>query len=232
MLLYETHMHTSTVSACAISTPEVQVRAYKKKGYTGIIITDHFVNGYTHTITHLPWIEKMQFFVSGYEKAALEGKKCGLDVFFGIEYSINGLDFLIYGLTLEFLIAHSNIAGLTIENISALVRDNNGYIAQAHPYRAGYWIDNPRPVNAKLLDGIEVYNVTDPDHNNQKAFQFAQQHNLSMQAGSDCHDAKQKRLSGIELTKKAENIHDIIHALKSKEAKILVPGGLFDNDIS
>jgi len=45
--LYETHMHTSEVSACAVISAEQQVAAYKKRGYCGIISTDHFINGYS-----------------------------------------------------------------------------------------------------------------------------------------------------------------------------------------
>ena len=40
---YETHLHTSEVSKCAYNTGAEMVRAYKKAGYTGIFVTDHFL---------------------------------------------------------------------------------------------------------------------------------------------------------------------------------------------
>ena len=40
--LYETHMHTCLSSACGVSTGKEHVRFYKERGYTGIIMTDHF----------------------------------------------------------------------------------------------------------------------------------------------------------------------------------------------
>ena len=42
---YETHLHTSEVSKCAHNTGAEMARAYKKAGYTGIFVTDHFFNG-------------------------------------------------------------------------------------------------------------------------------------------------------------------------------------------
>ena len=52
--LYETHMHTSQGSACAHSTGEEMARAYHERGYTGIIVTDHFFNGNSAVPKDLP----------------------------------------------------------------------------------------------------------------------------------------------------------------------------------
>jgi len=227
MHIYETHMHTSTVSACAISTPAEQVRAYKRRGYTGIIVTDHFINGNAHSTGRMPWAAQMKFFVSGYEKAKAEAEKQGLDVFLGWEYSIKGADFLTYGLDLEFLLAHPKVATLTIQEYSKLVRKNNGYIAQAHPFRKGFWIETPHPVAPELLDGIEVYNSGMHPEINRKAYNFAKKHNIPMQAGSDSHEADCCNPSGIILKKRAESIHDIINALKSNQVEMFLPKGFF-----
>lgn len=43
--LYETHCHTQISSACAVSSAVELVDTYLKNGYTGIFITDHFING-------------------------------------------------------------------------------------------------------------------------------------------------------------------------------------------
>ena len=42
MMLYETHCHTSGGSWCGKIAPEDQVDCYKKMGYTGICVTEHF----------------------------------------------------------------------------------------------------------------------------------------------------------------------------------------------
>ena len=47
LFLYETHLHTSEASACANVSGREQARIYRKAGYAGIIVTDHFFNGNT-----------------------------------------------------------------------------------------------------------------------------------------------------------------------------------------
>ena len=49
--VYETHLHTSQASACAKNTGREMAIAHKEAGYTGIIVTDHFLGrtGSTHT---------------------------------------------------------------------------------------------------------------------------------------------------------------------------------------
>jgi hypothetical protein len=223
MFLYETHMHTSPVSACAHSSPTEQTRAYKSRGYTGIIVTDHFVNGHSTCPRNLPWKKRIEYFASGYEEAKKEGDLYGLDVFFGLEYNINGTEFLTYGLSVDFLLERPEIEYMTAEQYSDLVRSSGGYLAQAHPYREGYWIKNQYPVEPHLIDGIEVYNGGMPDNINRKAFEFAQKHDLPMQSGSDSHDKHLPFAGGIALYKRAESIFDIISAIKSKQAELILP---------
>ena len=217
-------MHTSYVSACAVSTGKEQIRAYKDKGYAGIIVTDHFINGNTTCPKHISWKKRMEFIAAGYEKTKEEGDKRGLDVFFGWEFSIRYSDFLTYGLGLDFLIENPDIDKLNIEGYSRLVRKCGGYIAQAHPYRDAWYIENKFPVEPCFIDGIEVYNTSDNKETNGKALAFAKRHNLPMQAGSDSHDSYMPFLSGIKLQKKAESIFDIINAIKSRDAALILPG--------
>ena len=219
--LYETHMHTSEVSACAVASAEQQVAAYKKRGYTGVIVTDHFINGYSTCPNELPWEKKMRFFASGYEAAKKAGDKIGLDVFFGWEFTIRGSDFLTYGLDLDFLISHPRIDLMCIEDYSALVRESGGYLAQAHPYRDAYYIDHCFPVASHLIDGVEVINSYDKDSANNKALAFALKYDLVIQAGTDSHGRGERYFTGIALKEKAESIFDIIDALKMKEIELL-----------
>jgi len=219
--LYETHMHTAEVSACARASGAQQVTAYKKLGYTGIIVTDHFINGYSTCPKNLPWEEKMRFFATGYEEAKKAGDKQGLDVFFGWEFTIRGSDFLTYGLGLDFLLANPGLDKLEIDKYSELVRKSGGYLAQAHPYRDEYYIDYPFPAEPCFIDGVEVYNVMDKQTSNSKALLFAEENNLPMQAGSDAHGRGNPSYSGVALRQKAESIHDIINAIKSGEVTLL-----------
>jgi hypothetical protein len=213
-------MHTSEVSACAVSTAAEQVRAYKARGYAGIIITDHFINGYSTCPKKLPWDKKMKHIISGYDEAKKAGKKYGLDVFLGWEFTIKGSDFLTYGLGLDFLTAHPGIDRFPIEKYSAVVRENNGFLAQAHPFRDSWYIENKFPAAPHLVDSIEVYNANDSAESNKKALAYAKKHNLPIQAGSDAHGIHNSRYTGIILNNKADSIFDIIQAIKTKKIEL------------
>jgi len=219
--LYETHMHTSEVSRCAVSSAAQQVAAYKRRGYTGIIVTDHFLNGNTTCPGQLPWEKKMKHFVRGYDAARNAGDKHGLDVFFGWEFTIRGADFLTYGLDLDFLITNHDITWLDIDEYSELVRENGGYLAQAHPFRNEYYIEHNYPVLPHLIDGVEVYNAIDRKMANERALAFAELNDLPIQAGTDSHSTGNSIYSGIILREKAETIHDIIKAIKIKDLKLI-----------
>ena len=133
--LYETHMHTSEGSACASNTGAEMARAYAQAGYTGIIITDHFVYGNTAVDRSLPWSEWVEKFCLGYEHAKEEGEKHGLQVFFGWESGYGGPEFLVYGLDKQWLLNHPEIKDATVEEQLQLVHAGGGILSQAHPYR-------------------------------------------------------------------------------------------------
>jgi len=222
---YETHVHTSESSKCGQNTAASQVRAYKRRGYTGIIITDHFVHGWWRRLP-FSWKTKMRHVASGYEAAKKEGIKCGLDIFFGWEFTINNSDFLTYGLDLNFLLKHPNLETLSLPEYSNLIRRSGGYLAQAHPYRDRANNGNILPAEPKFLDGLEVYNALDArsaNNANKKAFAFAKKHNLPIQAGSDSHGVNIPIVSGIKLSKRADSIFDIIEAIKTRKVELILP---------
>ena len=220
---YETHMHTSEGSGCGRNTGAEQARAYKKRGYAGIIITDHFINGYSTCPRHgkTTWEEKMRYVVSGYHNAKAEGDQIGLQVFLGWEFTIRGSDFLTYGLDFNFLLAHPDLDKLDIAEYSALVRSNGGFLAQAHPYRDAPYIQHKLPVEPEYVDAIEVVNRSDNDKTNKKAQLFAEKHQLPIQAGGDSHSTNETA-GGIILKKPADSIFDIIQAIKSKDVGLII----------
>jgi len=218
-------MHTSESSGCGLNTAAEQVRAYKNRGYQGIIITDHFINGYSTCprSSRIPWESKIEYVISGYQAAKKEGDRLGLDVFLGWEFTIRGSDFLTYGLDWDFLMAQPELDKLDIPEYSALVRESGGFLAQAHPYRDATYIQHKFPVDPQYVDAIEIYNASDAEESNQKALTFAKKHNLPIQAGSDSHSAHAYFTSGIKLNQKAENIYDIIKAIKTREVELILP---------
>lgn len=50
MFKYETHLHINETSPCGRVTAEEAVRINRKAGYTGLVVTDHYFNGFLKDI--------------------------------------------------------------------------------------------------------------------------------------------------------------------------------------
>ena len=92
LFLYETHLHTSEASACANVSGREQARIYKKAGYAGIIVTDHF-------LTAIPRFRIIFLGKNGLicfardMRTQKRGRKIGLSVFFGFEFNYRTTEF-------------------------------------------------------------------------------------------------------------------------------------------
>lgn len=150
-------MHTKEGSACGRSTAAEMVHAYKELGYTGVFVTDHFFNGNCAVSGELPWAEKVERFCRGYENARAEGERIGLDVFFGFEYGIQQIDFLVYNLDKEWLLAHPDIDKWDPKRAFAAIHEGGGFIIHAHPFRERDYIDHIR-LYPRDVDGVEIFN--------------------------------------------------------------------------
>ena len=72
---YETHLHTCEASACGVSRGAEYISVYKKLGYDGIFVTDHFFGGNTAVSHELDWEERIEQYCSGYENARAEAAR-------------------------------------------------------------------------------------------------------------------------------------------------------------
>ena len=68
MYKYETHLHTSPVSRCARVGVEENLIFYKKMGYDGVFITNHFLDGNIDFDRSRSYEEGIEFYFSDYEK--------------------------------------------------------------------------------------------------------------------------------------------------------------------
>lgn len=228
--LYETHMHTSEGSACASNTGAEMARAYAQAGYTGIIITDHFVYGNTAVDRRLPWSEWVEKFCIGYEHAKEEGEKCGLQVFFGWESGYGGPEFLVYGLDKQWLLNHPEIKDATVEEQLQLVHAGGGILSQAHPYREAWYIKEIR-LYSDFVDAVEGVNASHSSYGkeerhpefNERALAYAKEHNLPLTAGSDQHSTLML-WGGMVFPRKLTDIHDFGRAVLNREAVQLLDG--------
>lgn len=229
--LYETHMHTKEGSACAKAYAKDMVNAYKEYGYTGVIITDHNWYGNTAVNRTKEWNAWVTEFCKGYEHAKQEGDKVGLQVFFGYESCYSGTEFLIYGVTKEWLLEHPEIKDASIQRQFQMIHEANGLIIHAHPYREEAYIPEIK-LYPEWVDGVEGINashscIRSTAHNNPEydrlAIAYAKKYQFPMTAGSDMHNTNLFG-GGIAFSRKLNGIEDYIHAIRTGEEYILTNG--------
>lgn len=218
MFKYETHLHTAETSKCARSTGAEMARFFASRGYAGIFVTDHFFNGNTTVPQELPWEEKVTRFLCGYEEAAAEGKKLGLDVFFAWEYSLGWAHFLTYGLGADWLYAHPDLLQWDMGRYIAEVHDAGGYLIHAHPWRI---TDNPvMRMIPHGIDGVEIVNAGRSDAENIAAADFARSFGHPVTAGSDIHKVHAKRMAGVYTETRLTGGADYARAVMERKVQI------------
>ena len=215
---YETHMHTSQASACGQVDGATQARIYKELGYTGVVVTDHFFNGNTCVPRSLPWEERVTKYCDGYRAVKEEGDKIGLQVFFGMETNYNSMEFLIYGLSEEWLKAHPDMLSWSVEKQYEMVHEAGGLVVQAHPFRKAPHISNivqyPHAVDA--MEGYNGLNENGGPEFNNRAVAYCKEHGITMTGGSDAHKEVTLR-GGLLFKEKWNDIYDFIRAVKNGE---------------
>lgn len=216
---YETHLHTSETSACACATGAAQAMFYKSKGYRGIFVTDHFLNGNTTVPRDLSWEEQVERFCLGYENAKKCGDEIGLDVFFGWEYSYKGTDLLTYGLDKAWLLKNQKVLDLDVNSYCDYIRDEGGLIVHAHPFREASYISMIRLLPRKC-DGCEIVNSNRTVLENKMALLYAENYDLLPLAGSDNHSAAQETLNGIVFEQRISNEKEFVELVKKKEYRL------------
>jgi predicted metal-dependent phosphoesterase TrpH len=214
MYKYETHAHTSEISLCGKISAADLVRFYKQQGYKGIFITDHFITGNTTVPKDLPWKTRIDMYCKGFENAYAEGKRIGIDVFFGWEHSFQGTDFLTYGLDKEWLYEHPELEAADLNTYSDIVRASGGFVVHAHPFREAGYISMIRLLPRKV-DAVETDNSCRTDFENFLANQYAENYGLLKFAGSDNHRGPLPRLAGIQVAEPLKTETDPVDAIKS-----------------
>ena len=229
--LYETHLHTSQGSACARCTGAEMTLAAKEYGYTGIFVTDHNWGGNTCVDRSLEWNTWMDLYSAGYYDAKAVGERIGLDVFFGMETGFDATEFLIYGLEPQWFKAHPELRTAGIPELFRMVKDAEGMMIHAHPYREEYYIPEIR-LFPEYVDGVEGINATHSNvrstgHNDpafdERAIAYAHEHDFPMTAGSDIHSTALLG-GGMAFKRRLESSRDFVKAVLSGEDYILTNG--------
>ena len=207
----ELHAHTSEVSPCGhVTAPEVAER-FIAEGYTSLVITNHSCDYVIDTLKG-SWQEKMDYYMYPYH---LMREHAGdrLNVILGCELRFEGNinDYLIYGITEDFLRENPDLHKMSLRSFAPLARENGFLVVQAHPFRNEIQIVPPA-----LLDGMETFNGTPSyDGRNSIADAWAKRYNLIRTSGSDFHNPDQHGTGGILTSAAIRTGEELVAVLKS-----------------
>lgn len=217
MFKTELHCHSNDISLCArVDTQEI-IDTFVSGGYSTLVLSNH-LNGYTmDAICPNDWEGFVNKYYSAYEKLRDEanGK---LNILFGAELRFNESfnDYLLFGLTKEFLLAHSEIFTLNPEKFHKLAKENGILFIQAHPFRNGMTVVYP-----DHLDGIEVFNGHfGHDSRNDIANMWAEKYNLIKTSGTDYHYITSPANGGILTNDEITDMSQLVEILKSGNYKL------------
>ena len=218
--LVETHMHTKPVSLCAQSTGAEMARAYKAAGYSAVFVTDHFFNGNCYVPRDQGWEKRVEMFTRGYLEAKAEGEKIGLSVFFAWETGAMPSEFLTYGIDVDYLLAHPDIAEWSAKEYIERIHAAGGFISQAHPFReAGFLYGLHLYPEAGVCESFNAHNR--PAFN-RRAAAYALEYGLLQTCGSDCHDAANVGKTGMLFPAPIRDSRDFIEAVKTGQCELSI----------
>lgn len=221
----ELHCHSTEVSACARIDAETLVRRYKEAGYSTVVLTNHFsIYSYRH-LGCSDWESWVDCYMDGV-RCAERAAGDELTVLWATELRMDRdpNDYLVYGATEEFLRSHPDIWQMSIEQVSALARENGMLVVQAHPFR-----DHMQVTPLRHLDGIEVYNGSAGGHygtdsRNDVALLWANKFGKLHTSGTDLHYPDDRILGGIASEEKITDMKALIRILKSGNYRIIREG--------
>lgn len=215
---YELHAHTKEVSRCAVIPVKELVEEYKKAGYSGIVLTDHYS---PMTFNPSEFFSKKKA-VDHHLRAYREAKQYETEDFtilLGMELRFYATvnDYIIYGITEEMLYELPFLLKTYIRRASRLLRERGCLFLQAHPFRKLITRANP-----KHLDGVEVFNGKATKEANDNSQKWAEEINAPIKtSGSDCHRASGVGLGGIITEEPIKSNDDLIRILKSGNYKLI-----------
>ena len=220
--LYETHVHTAEVSTCGRVPAADVVRQYVERGYSGLVLTDHFSRHTFAQIGACSWEKQVDFFLTGYRIACETAAEEAPDfhVLLGLELRLDcdeDNDYLLYGANEAFLRRSDGLLQMPFEQMAKYVHENGLLLVQAHPFRRHMCI-----ADWNLLDGVEVYNGN-PHHesNNPIAALWARRHHLLETSGSDYHGDWGAHLGGIRTNKPLADSRQFAEVLRSGQYTLI-----------
>lgn len=208
------HVHSKDVSRCSNCPADIIVQKYADAGYDAVCLANHFDPDLAFFSPEKTFSSAVDVFMEGYRKLKEAAETDGrLHVILAMEvrFKENMNDYLVYGVTEEFLRSVDDFTSVGIRKYSEKVHEAGLMIVQAHPFRFGMTNTNPGH-----LDGIETHNGhVYHNSNNDIARMWADKYNLIKTSGTDHHDIHQPITGGIISDTPVRDGETLISVLKS-----------------
>lgn len=192
------HVHDKERSACSKSSEDEQIRAAIKFGLDGLIFTDHNI------LTPLEHLKE------------LNDKFKPFKIYGGIEIEMQDTHEHILVLGLHDKILQDK--KWVYEELHSYVRQNNGYIAFAHPFRYKDFIKEN--LEKFIPDAIEIHSTNIGIDDTEKIKQLAKKLNTNLIANSDAHHYSKVGIYCNDLAASPNSEKELIELLKKGAYKI------------
>lgn len=195
-MLFDLHAHTNRYSDCGQMSPEEYIEIARKKGLSGICLTEHDKFWPENEYLELCKTAKDLIIINGNEKRCWDGD------------AIQG-DFLIFGCRIQ-------PERLTIKRLTKIVHDAGGIVIAAHPFRSILGVTEELIYKIEL-DAIEAYSSNMEPWQTQLACSVAEKMNIPVVGSSDAHISKLVGYSTTKFNKPVKNEEDFVNAVKSRQ---------------
>ena len=207
MLKIDPHVHSNGVSRCSRLTCEEIIDSKQSRGYDGAVLTNHCQAWYYPAEEHKNFVERV---IEEYARGKAYAREKGFRWYLGIEVSISEphyADWLLYGVTEEFLRATPCLYLLTQKELFELCEEWGIVLIQAHPYRQ-------TPCNSLYMHGVER-NCAPSDLDKVSLVEgFAKEHGLLVTCGTDYHFTDNTYFGGILLPETCETAADMARYIR------------------
>ena len=222
---YDTHVHTSQSSLCAKSKGEELVEYYASNGYSGFIVTDHFIGSNNFLAKNeRSWEKKICSFYEGYENAKKFADQIDFDVFFAMEYCYENTEFIFLNINFEQILhGQKELEQPNLPEVLNWVHRQGGIVIHVHPFRVTHRINTVRLL-PYFIDAVEVFNggnvISWPDAN-RHALYYANEIGVSVTSGTDLHSIKDTITGGMEFTHRIRSEAEFAQAILNNEGRLI-----------
>lgn len=211
------HVHSSGVSRCSRVSCEEIIDQKIELGYDGVILVNHCQAWYYPEEEHKAYIESV---LEDFQRGKAYADKKNFRFYLGLEVTLmepHYADWLLYGVTEEFLRSSPCLYKLTQKELFTLCEQWRIVLVQAHPYRQ-------TPCDPKYMHGVEI-NCTDCDLDKIPQVEaFAEEYGILITCGTDYHFAERTYRGGMYIPESCQTAVDVAEYLRTAGQTIVFRG--------